>query len=623
MPTPSDPISLLNARLLDAMRRAFGAALPADASPALVPSRNPQFGDFQANTAMALGKALGKAPREVAQQILEHLELDDIADAPTIAGPGFINIRLKPSALADALSGLDTPALGITAPTPSERETVAVDLCGVNLAKQMHVGHLRATVIGDALARLWERLGHTVYRQNHFGDWGLPIATVTAAVKRLVDAGRISFDALTLDDLERLYRQAQRNSEADEKGLATAIKFGLGPKAMAELEAQVSGAKEHQAAAKAALVALQSHDPAYFAVWKEISRITLASCFEACRRLHANVTEAATAGESTYAEELAPLVKDLVDRKIAEEDDGALVIRLEEFGIKEPLLVRKRDGGFLYATTDLAGIRRRVRKLGASRLIYAVDARQAFHFRQVFAGATKAGYARMPSGENASLTHAMFGTVLGEDNKPFKTRSGENVRLKDLLDEAVARAEREVQAKNPDLPAEERRTIAEAVGIGAIKYADLSSDRIKDYVFSFDRMLAFEGATGPYLQYALVRVRSIFRKAQEQFGIAESVFESASAPAFAIEAPEEKAMALELLKYPGVIRAAAESCEPHRLCGYLFDLATSFSSFFAACPVLQAPDERTRLARLRLCRLVGRVLRDGLETLGIVPLERM
>jgi arginyl-tRNA synthetase len=623
MPTPSDPISLLNARLLDAMRRAFGAALPADASPALVPSRNPQFGDFQANAAMALGKALGKPPREVAQQILERLKLDDIAEAPTIAGPGFINIRLKPAALADALSGLDTPALGIAPPAASERETVAVDLCGVNLAKQMHVGHLRATVIGDALARLWERLGHTVYRQNHFGDWGLPIATVTAAVKKLVDAGRISFDALTLDDLERLYRQAQRNSEADEKGLASAIKYGLGPKAMAELEAQVSGAKEHQAAAKAALVALQSHDPAYFAVWKEISRITLASCFEACRRLHANVTEAATAGESTYAEELAPLVKDLVDRRIAEEDDGALVIRLEEFGIKEPLLVRKRDGGFLYATTDLAGIRRRVRKLGASRLIYAVDARQAFHFRQVFAGATKAGYARMPSGENASLTHAMFGTVLGEDNKPFKTRSGENVRLKDLLDEAVARAEREVQAKNPDLPAEERRTIAEAVGIGAIKYADLSSDRIKDYVFSFDRMLAFEGATGPYLQYALVRVRSIFRKAQEQFGIAESVFESANAPAFAIEAPEEKAIALELLKYPGVIRAAAESCEPHRLCGYLFDLATSFSSFFAACPVLQAPDERTRLARLRLCRLVGRVLRDGLETLGIVPLERM
>jgi len=583
---------------------------------------------------MGLGKALGRAPREIAGLIVERLRIEEIAEEVTIAGPGFINIRLRATALGAALAGMDGPGLGIVpapplgkegaTPPPHPAERVVVDLCGVNLAKQMHVGHLRATVIGDSLARLWERLGHVVIRQNHFGDWGLPIATVTAAVKEMAEAGRVEIGGLTLEDLERFYRRAQRESEADEKGLAAVARFGLGPKALAELEAQVTGAREHQAAGKRALVALQSHDPGYYAIWKEISRITLASCFEACGRLHAEVTEEATAGESTYAEELGPLVADLVARGIAEEDDGALVIRLEEFGIKEPLLVRKRDGGYLYATTDLAGIRRRVRELGASRVIYAVDARQSFHFKQVFAGARKAGYARLARGEGeAELFHAAFGTVLGEDGRPFKTRSGENVRLTDLLDEAVARAEREVLAKNPDLPAQERREIAEAVGIGAIKYADLSSDRIKDYVFSFDRMLAFEGNTGPYLQYALVRTLSIVRKAREQFGIEESVFDAAGAPAFRVESGEEKGLALELLKYPGVVRAAAESCEPHRLCGYLFDLATAFNGFFAACPVLQAPEEGARMARLRLVRLTGRVLRDGLSTLGIRALERM
>lgn len=609
-----------------AMRAAFGDALPAEASPALTSSKNPQFGDFQANAAMGLSKSLGRPPREIAAAIVEQLKRDEafaaIADPPEIAGPGFINIRLKPGALAAALAAMDTATLGIEPPRPDVRETVVVDLCGVNLAKQMHVGHLRATVIGDCLARLWERLGHKVIRQNHFGDWGLPIAMVTAAVKRGVERGEIDLASLSLTELERLYRRAQRDCEADERGLAAARKFGLGPKAIAELESQVAGANESLAGAKAALVALQSHDPAYVSIWERIRDITLEACFTVCRRLHANVTAEATAGESTYAEALPQVVADLVSRGIAEESEGALVVRLDEFGIKEPCLIRKRDGGFLYATTDLAAIRRRVQTLGADRVIYAVDARQSLHFRQVFAACRKAGYTRRGSAE-ASLFHAAFGTVLGEDGTPFKTRTGDNVRLTELLDEAVARADAAVREKNPDLTESDRRPIAEAIGVGAIKYMDLCSDRVKDYVFSFDRMLAFEGNTGPYLQYALVRVRSIFRKAREQFALDESKFDGACAPPFRIAAPEEKAIALELLKYPGVVRAAAETCEPHRLCTYLYDLAGAFSSFFAACPVLQAPDEATRLARLRLCRLTGRALRDGLEALGIIPLERM
>jgi arginyl-tRNA synthetase len=626
----SDPVVLLDRALRDAMRAVLADALPADIAsgeaPVLTPSRDAKFGDFQCNSAMALAKAVGKPPRDIAAALKAAADplITEVADPLEIAGPGFLNIRLKPAALAAALAGLDTPALGIETSPPAgggTPTTVVVDLCGVNLAKQMHVGHLRATVIGDALARIHERLGFRVIRQNHFGDWGLPIAMVTAAVKRGVERRELDLGTLTLEALEKLYRRSQNICDADERGLAVARRFDLGPKVLAELEAQVGGATEELAQAKAALVALQSQDPAYVGIWKRICDITLASCFEACRRLFANVTDQATAGESTYADELAPVVKDLIDRRIAEESEGALVVRIEESGIKEPCIIRKRDGGFLYATTDMAAIRRRVQKLGADKVIYAVDARQSLHFKQVFAAAHKAGYTNR-SGHEAVLFHAAFGTVLGEDNRPFKTRSGENVRLTDLLDEAVSRADAAVREKNPDLPAEERHRVAQAVAATAIKYADLSSDRIKDYVFSFDRMLAFEGNTGPYLMYAYVRVRSIFRKAKEQFGIDEAMFDKPGG-AFIMSTPEEKALALQLLKYPAALRAAADSCEPHRLCGYVYDLAGAFSTFFAACPVLQAADEPTRTARLRLCRLAGRVIKDGLETLGLVPVERM
>ncbi len=622
-PMQSGPEIILSERLLEAMRHAFGAALPPDADPLLAVSKNPEFGDFQCNAAMSLGKAMGISPRAAAERIVSALNIDDVALPARIAGPGFINLTLRPEALASALDAMDDGALGLPPPPPGARETIVVDLCGVNLAKQMHVGHLRATVIGDALARIWERLGHRVIRQNHFGDWGLPIAMVTERVKRLAEAGRVDLDSLTLEDLEGHYRAAQRDCDADERGLRAVERFGLGPKADAEVRTQVEGAREATARARQALVALQAHEPGHVRVWERISEVTLAACFENCRRLHATVTREATAGESTYAHELAPLVEDLLARRVAEVDDGAVIVRLDEFGIKEPCLVRKRDGGFLYATTDMAGIRRRVQGLGADRAIYAVDARQSLHFRQVFAASKKAGYARRAGGSDATLLHAAFGMVLGEDGRPFKTRSGENVRLSDLIDEAIARAELAVAQKNPDLPADERRAVAEAVGIGAIKYIDLSSDRSKDYVFSFDRMLAFEGNTGPYLQYALVRVRSILRKAHLEQGIHEDSLGGPGRPGLLIAAPEEKTLALAALKFPATLRGAGEACEPHRLCAYLYELASAFSAFFAACPVLSTPDERVKRSRLRLCRLTGRILRDGLEALGLVPLERM
>ncbi|MEM1330569.1 MAG: arginine--tRNA ligase [Planctomycetota bacterium] len=612
-----DPVALLGVRFAEAIASLEGTPDNAEEiDPSLVASKRPELADFQCNAAMGLGKRLGRQPRELAAEIVDRVDLGDLAEpltADSIAGPGFINIRLSQGVLPRLLGRLDTPALGIEA--PAEPETAVVDLCGVNLAKQMHVGHLRATVIGDALARVLERSGAKVIRQNHVGDWGLPIAMVTAKLIEEADAGRLSLEAISLNELDRLYKLAQHQCKADTLGLAVAQKYGLGPKIVAELEAQIDEAQTHLAHAKKTLVALQSGDARVVSVWERIYDVTMAACVETCGRLHARVTREDTAGESSYREELAGVVDDLSSRGVAEESDGALVVRVE--GIDEPCIVRKSDGGFLYATTDMAAIRRRVQTLGASRVIYAVDARQSLHFRQVFGAANKAGYAHHSGGSDASLEHAAFGTVLGEDRRPFKTRSGENVRLAALIDESVERAGKAVSEKNPDLPGEERDRIAEAVGVAAIKYADLANDRAKDYVFSFDRMLAFEGDTGPYLLYAVVRVRSIFRKAQDA-GIA---FDPDAE--LLIEHPAEKLLAMKLLAYPGTVQRVAASLEPHRLCSYLFELAGLFSSFFDACPVLRAETDVTRDSRLRLSELTARVMTDGLETLGIPVLDRM
>jgi arginyl-tRNA synthetase len=620
--TPKDPVSILTQRFLEAMREALGDALPEGADPLLGPSRNPQFGDFQSNAAMPLGKQLGTKPREIAASILNHLRIDDIAepfDDSTIAGPGFINIRLRTDALASMLDSMDTPALGVE--SDEQAHTAVVDLCGVNLAKQMHVGHLRATVIGDTIARIHERLGWKVVRQNHLGDWGLPIAMVVRAVQDGLDTGTISLDSLSLDDLDSIYRDAQRACKADARGLAVVDRFDLGPKAHAEIAAQVSSAEHEMARAKQTLISLQAGEEATVALWRSIVDITLDACLALCARLHASVTHEDTAGESTYRDELAPLVEDLLARGVATESDGAIVVDLKDDGIEEPCLVRKSDGGFLYATTDMAAIRRRVQRFGASRVIYCVDARQSLHFKQVFAASRRAGYDTLPDGSRATMHHAAFGTVLGEDNKPFKTRSGENVKLADLLEEAEQRAIEAVAEKNPDLSAQERAEVARAIGMSAIKYADLSSDRIKDYVFSFDRMLAFEGDTGPYLLYALVRIKSILRRAGE--GGHEIAQLLGDRPAFALESVEEKQLALKLLRYPDALRSASDSLEPHRLCNYVYELAGLFSSFFQQCPVLKAPDEPTMRSRLRLCALTGRVIEDAASTLGLVPLDRM
>lgn len=611
-----DPLAILRQRFTQAIAAAFPGQGGAD--PMVAVSKNPAHGDFQCNAAMSLGKALGMPPRQAAQAIVQHAAplVADLAEPLTeksIAGPGFINITLRPEALPRLLAAMTGPSLGVE--PAANAGTTVVDLCGVNLAKQMHIGHIRSIVIGDAICRILERLGERVVRQNHVGDWGLPIAMVTARLMDLAAEGRIDLKTITLDDLDAAYRTAQKECERDAQGLATARAWGMGPKIEAELAAQVAGAEDRYARAQRTLVRLQSHDPEVVAVWERISDVTMRECLAMCARLNAIVQAGDSAGESSYAAELAPLVDDLVKRGIAVESDGALVIRLEDAGIAEPLLVRKRDGGYLYATTDLAAIRRRTGRIGARRVVYCVDVRQSLHFRQVFAGSIKAGYANGPGGVPAALHHAAFGAILGDDGRPFKTRSGENVRLSDVLDEAQARAARAVAEKNPSLTEEERTAIARAVSIGAIRYADLSSERTRDYVFNYDRLLAFEGDTGPYLLYALVRIRSIFRKAAERAVDAEGPLQ--------IREPAEKALAMALLRYPQAVNDAAQTLEPHRLCQYLYTLAGAFSVFFDACPVLAAADDATRAARLSLCRLSERVLADGLGLLGIPTLDRM
>lgn len=623
MPSVSiDPAAILGerfSRAIKSMLREAGsdASDPEYDSP-VAASRKAELADYQCNAAMKLGKVLGRPPREVALEILSRVDAGEITEPlgpESVAGPGFINIRLRKDSLARLLAGMEGSDLGVARAT--RPQTVVVDLFGVNLAKQMHVGHLRSTIIGDALVRVLSRLGHKVIRQSHFGDWGLPIAMVVAMIIRENGAGRIDLESLTLDDLDRMYREARREGTADRAGLAAA-KRTAHAKAIAELEEQVAGAEEVAAEARRTLVAMQSGDGEMYKVWRRIYDITLQEGLAVCGRLHTTITADDTAGESTYADELGPLVDDLLARGVAEISEGAVVVRVE--GIIEPCLVRKRDGGFLYATTDLAAVRRRVQKFGADRVVYCIDAGQSLHLRLVFGASIKAGYATKPGvSAPSSLEHAAFGTVLGEDKRPFRTRSGENLRLAALLDEGVARAEKIVAEKSPNLSDVERRTVAEAVGIAAIKYADLSNDRVRDYVFSFDRMLAFEGNSGPYLLNALVRIKSIFRKAAER-GVADAA--GIGGHPFELDHPAEKGLALALLRYPGTVRSVGDSLEPHRMCNYLFELAGAFSGYYENCPVLTA-EEGVMRSRLRLCRLTERVLEDGLTLMGLPVLQRM
>ena len=620
--TPAtDPLSLLASRFETAIRAAF-PELSGDVDAFIKPCNQPEHGDYQCNAAMALAKRVGKPPREVAKALIASAQLSDLCEPLTeasIAGPGFINIRLRSDALSASAAALDTPDLGL--PKASTPQTIVVDLMGVNLAKQMHVGHLRSPIIGDALARTFERLGHKVIRQNHVGDWGLPIAMVTTRLIELSKSGALDLSKVTLDDLDTAYRTAQFECQRDLAGLEAVHRYGLGPKALAECQAQVDGATEKFLAARATLIKLQAKDPETFAVWKIIQKVTMDVCIAACARLHVNVTDEHSAGESSYADDLAPMVAELESRGIAEHDQGALIVRLEApelGGIKEPCLVRKTDGGYLYATTDIAAIRRRVQKFKADRIVYSIDARQNLHLRQVFGASKKAGYAKNPSsGIDAVMEHAAFGSVLGEDGRPFKTRSGESVKLADLLEETVTRAVPKVRENNPEWTDAQCRQVGENLGMAALKYADLSNDRVRDYVFSFDRMLAFEGNTGPYLLYALVRTRNIFRKAAEQ-GVGDGW---RTTPPRAQDSAE-KNLTIALLRYPAVVKSVADALEPHRLCQYLFELAGYFSTFYDQCPTLKS-EGPVRDGRLRLCHMTRRVLEDGLAVLGIPTVEHM
>lgn len=621
-----DPVDLLGRCFVEAIVAAFGEEL-ADTDPLVRPAQNPQFGDFQSNVAMGLAKRLGKNPREVAAALVAQARLDDVCETPEIAGPGFINLRLRGEALPRWLEELErdlrdlteTSASSAAPPASSLRPQVAgpksqalprvvIDLVGVNIAKQMHVGHLRSSIIGDSLCRVLSRVGHEVIPQNHLGDWGLQIAMVIASLRRR----KVDLDRLDLDHLEVAYRDASLDCSADREALETARRIKAGPHRIVEWEAQVAGAEERLEEAKGTLVRLQRGDGEIVAAWEKITAITMAACYEIYDLLDLTVTQEHNRGESFYRDRLGPVVDAFINSGVAKESQGAIVVEIE--GDETPLLIRKSDGGFLYATTDLAAIRYRVQELGAQRVIYIVDARQRDHFRKVFEAIRMIGWDRLPDGSRAELRHVPFGAVCGTDGKPLKTRSGENIKLRDLLIEAIERAGAIVRAKNPDLPAEEQQAVARAIGIGSVKYADLSTHLVKDYVFAWDRMLAFEGNTGAYLQNQYVRIRSIGRKAPADVR---------SDAAFCIAAAEEKSLALSLLRYPGTLASVAETLEPHRLCQYLYDLAGAFSIFYTQCPVLRAETTALRDARIRLARLTERILADGLGLLGIRTLERM
>ncbi|MHC5005355.1 MAG: arginine--tRNA ligase, partial [Planctomycetota bacterium] len=540
-PPDLQPVALLEQGLRRAIVEVLGDQY-ADADPMVRPSQRPEHGDFQANGAMALAKRSGTNPRELASRLVEAADLADIAESLEVAGPGFINVRLSEPALGRMLAAMAGPGLGIEPAV--EPGTIALDLCGVNVAKQMHVGHLRSTIIGDSLARVLERRGRTVHRENHLGDWGLPIAMV---LHQLRESGR-DLDALTLADLDRAYRDAQLTCKADESGLAAAERGLAGPHRLAELQEQAAGAAEALEAAKTTLVRLQQGDESIEGDWNKLIDCTLRALEDALTLLNVKLGRENHRGESFYRLRLPGIVDAMVRAGVAHEDQGALVVRFDDR--PRPMLVRKSDGGFLYATTDLAAVRYRVQELDSDRVIYVVDARQRDHFRDVFDATRLMGWDVHPDGRRAELVHVPFGAVLGPDKRPLKTRSGENVTLKALLEEAVERGTREVarRAEAPEapthgLPPDELGAIGRAVGIGAVKYADLSSDLVRDYVFDFDRMLAFEGNTGPYIQYAHARICSIFARADvDPASVADAPFhlaelqEQAAGAAEALEA---------------------------------------------------------------------------------------
>ncbi|MFS1524247.1 arginine--tRNA ligase [Microbulbifer sp. 2304DJ12-6] len=561
------------------------AGIPADCGPVVAPAKKAGFGDYQANGAMAAAKRMRTNPRELASKILEQLDKGEMIEKVEIAGPGFMNIHLSEQWLSQQLLTArgDKRLNIVSVETP---KTVVIDYSHPNLAKEMHVGHLRTTIIGDALARLLEFQGHKVIRQNHMGDWGTQFGMLLAHLSdKLADSNA----EVALADLEVFYREAKVRFD-DEEGFA-------------------DRAREY-------VVKLQGSDEQCLKLWKQFITISITHCEEIYCKLNVTLKQKDVYAESRYNDDLPVLVKELVDTGIAVKDQGAIVVFLEEMADKEgnpsPMIIQKKGGGYLYATTDLAAIRYRANQLKADRMLYVVDARQSLHLQQAFTASRKAGFVA----ESVTLEHCAFGTMMGSDGKPFKTRTGGTVKLAALLDEAVKRAEKLVAEKNPQLDTSTCAEIARKVGIGAVKYADLSKTRTNDYLFNWESMLSFEGNTAPYLQYAYTRVRSIFRKA----GIEPDELEGE----ILLEAPEERALGIKLNQFGEVLDQVAKDTFPHVLCTYLYELASTYMRFYEACPVLkEGVSEKHRQSRLQLCALVARTIATGLDLLGIEVMEQM
>ena len=562
----------------------IAAGASADCEPQVRQSAKVQFGDYQANGVMAVAKKLGMAPRQLAEQVLSHLDLSGIANKVEIAGPGFINIFLDPAFLAENVSSaLKSERLGVAQPPA---QTVVVDYSAPNVAKEMHVGHLRSTIIGDAAVRTLEFLGHKVIRANHVGDWGTQFGMLIAYLEKQQqeNAGEMA-----LADLEGFYREAKKHYDEDE--------------AFAER-------------ARSYVVKLQGGDEYFREMWRKLVDITMSQNQLTYNRLNVTLTRDDVMGESLYNPMLPGIVADLKDKGLAVESEGATVVFLDEYKNKEGepmgVIIQKKDGGYLYTTTDIACAKYRYENLHADRVLYYIDSRQHQHLMQAWTIVRKAGY--VP--ESVPLEHHMFGMMLGKDGKPFKTRAGGTVKLADLLDEALERARRLVAEKNPEMPADELEKLANAVGIGAVKYADLSKNRTTDYIFDWDNMLAFEGNTAPYMQYAYTRVLSVFRKAD----IDESAL--VAAPVVITE-DREAQLAARLLQFEETLTVVAREGTPHVMCSYLYDLAGLFSGFYEHCPILSAESEETRNSRLKLALLTAKTLKLGLDTLGIETVERM
>ncbi|HEY1788869.1 MAG TPA: arginine--tRNA ligase [Verrucomicrobiae bacterium] len=563
------------------LQAAVREVLPdADSSVVLVrPCPDPKFGDYQSNALMSLAKARKMNPRQLAEDVLKKLAVTGTCEKVEIAGAGFLNFRLKNSALSQTLESAagGGPLFFETASLP---KTVVVDFSSPNVAKPMHVGHIRSTFLGDSLARALRLLGHRVITDNHIGDWGTQFGKLLVGWKKYLNVGALSSDPIS--EMERLYKFVNAAGESDAAVLDEA-----------RLE----------------LVKLQNGDAENLKIWREMIALSEKQFDEIYSRL--GVKFDFTYGESFYNDRLKPLIDELFRKNIARESEGAIAIFFDEDPqLKDkPALIRKSDGGSNYSTTDLATLAFRLEQWRPDEIIYVTDGRQQLHFQQIF----KAFHKWQPDSKTR-LAHVWFGTILGEDGKPFKTRSGETVKLADLLDEAEERAFKIVSEKNPDLPEASRREIARVVGLGAVKYADLLPNRQSDYVFSWDKMLALNGNTAPYLQYAYARIRSIFRKSGAATVEANQ--------ALKLIEPEEISLAKHLLNFGLTLEAVAEEYRPNFLCIFLYDLAGKFNVFFENCPVLKA-DPETRHSRLALCELTARVLKQGLDVLGIEAVEQM